>query len=282
VFEDFTFEIKEGNNSIMTPPIYISQLLDDGRDGNAQASFILEYEYLPDIHAIKLSSGNYTGEYANKVVIGADGEATEIVSKNKFANLNLKKLESPQISKVIYDISTQVIENAKEQGFLVLERNDISPLSDDELKNLMLVYRNGYCLELLDPDTQYESTDEIVPVTSVFGGNVIIIADNTTFYNVIGSTGDPCPNGSWIKFWADNGGNPNCGCIAKNTVGITCNNPLYGGHLVFDHSQMQPVYGSNKVVFIAPLCNAHNNSSNKNEMTAKYTTIGVWLNNYHK
>ena len=147
VFEDFTFEtfeIKEGNNSIMTPPVYINQVLDDGREDNTQASFILEYEYLPDIHAIKLPSGDYSGEYANKVVIGANGEAVEIVSKSKSANLNLKKLESQQISKMIYDISTKVIENAKEQGFLVLERNDISPLSDEELKDLMLVYRNGY------------------------------------------------------------------------------------------------------------------------------------------
>jgi hypothetical protein len=54
---------------------------------------------------------------------------------------------------------------------------------------------------------------------------------------------------------------------------------LYGGHIVFDSTQVNARAGDGGV-YILPICNAHNNRSNNDRMITLRDIIAVKLKNY--
>jgi hypothetical protein len=130
------------------------------------------------------------------------------------------------------------------------------------------------------------------PLKSSFGGNMTVPA-NGNFANVDGTTGDPYfPRyTSWIQPWSDifnNGVRPTV-CSSQNYQNFTCSTGapnIIGGHVI-PGQIFAPVgsipYGTNGVVFIIPICKAHNNPANNGHYMAPVVrNQGFWLNNYHQ
>lgn len=76
------------------------------------------------------------------------------------------------------------------------------------------------------------------------------------FDNVIGSTGDPLPNGftSWIQVYRTYCNNNPGNLSATNN---TCAQNAIGGHVVKHGSPVAPAVGA--AVYIVPICTAENN-----------------------
>lgn len=137
------------------------------------------------------------------------------------------------------------------------------------------------------PDEDYPDGLIALSIRSVLR-DTEYLAQNTSVWNVVGSTGDTWydnlhPN--WIQIWEDvlkEKGHPHeRKCYVNGNAGINCNTPLCGGHMVLTNNT-SPAYGSDNTVYIIPICNAHNNWRNANIMTV---SEGVWalvLDKYHQ
>lgn len=72
----------------------------------------------------------------------------------------------------------------------------------------------------------------------------------------------------------------------KTNNSAACSSPLIGnlvgGHVVTNIANVQPPYGSNQIVWLVPICKAHNHHTNVAVMRANPGTTGVWLDNYHQ
>ena len=278
--EDFTFEIRDGKHSIMTPPIDINHLL-EGREGNVQASFILEYEYTKDSNSITLSSGGYSGKDANRIVINAEKGNHEMVSRNNSRNSEFTRIVSQNLSKLIFDISTQVIENAVSQGLSVLERWDLPDLPGD-LANIKHVFRNGLFLEPYAEGNDYLDDDIILPLSSTFQG-IRHVAPYDGFRNVVGTTSDKVPfqAGSFLALWRVAASTYDTAIGTVFAQDHTClamyhNQPqqnIVGGHVVF--GTQNGIIPNGGQCHIVPLCALHNHVSNNHQMNANRQTIAV-------
>lgn len=171
-------------------------------------------------------------------------------------------------------------------------------MSHEELKQMNLIlYKkekdNLYKVEgVYDPDIPDEEYPDgmiAVPLESV-AGKMEMLKAGTSVWNVIGSKNDPKVNGkSWIKLWEDEvikqmHIQPNTGiCYVQGSAGITCNTLIYGGHMVKSAEDVRPVHGhdSDGKIYIIPICNAHNNVDNINEMTLCQDVYALHINNYY-
>lgn len=128
-------------------------------------------------------------------------------------------------------------------------------------------------------DTDYPDGMLALPVRSVYSHNDTLYA-GTKVWNVIGSTGDPKVGGkSWIKLWMEKTHGQKK-CYVKDSANIGCNGNIYGGHMVLNRNNVHPKYGANGVVYIIPICNAHNNTNNVAEMILSEDVEAVVLNRY--
>ena len=161
---------------------------------------------------------------------------------------------------------------------IVQVRKALPRLPLETYLDLCVVYRDGYFLELYDPNRQYGSSDKLHPFESVFGGTVLFNQDEN-FANVIGSTKDPKIKGkAWIRLWEEAFGIwPAC-CTSLNYRGFSCGSNLIGGHIIRGQSAQTVAKGSDSV-YIFPICTQHNNNNYK-YMAAVTNREGVWLKNY--
>jgi hypothetical protein len=125
----------------------------------------------------------------------------------------------------------------------------------------------------------------LVIVSVVFGSEadgVERISAGRSFWNVEGSTIDPKIDGlSWIGAWERETKSKytDYGCIAVGSASRRCNEPIYGGHVVFDRSHTRP-RTSRHTVYILPICHSHNVYSNKNEMKTAEPITALKLKYY--
>lgn len=128
-------------------------------------------------------------------------------------------------------------------------------------------------------DADYPDGMLALPVRSVYSCNHILHA-GTSVWNVIGSTRDPKVDGkSWIQLWMDKTHGQKK-CYVEDSAHIDCNGNIYGGHMVLHANNVRPRHGSNGVVYIIPICNAHNNANNVAEMILSEDVEAVVLNRY--
>ncbi len=135
------------------------------------------------------------------------------------------------------------------------------------------------------PDEEYPDGLIAIPVRSVLK-DVCRLKKGTKVWNVIGSTGDPWngKHANWIMIWESElrkkGIFPVIKCYVAGSANIRCNNIIYGGHIVLTNNTSPPV-GSNNTVYIVPICNAHNNRTNTNQMNISEDVWALLLNKYH-
>lgn len=136
-------------------------------------------------------------------------------------------------------------------------------------------------------DQEYPDGMLELPVRSVLN-RVEMVRKGESVWNVVNSTGDPWyqnerPN--WIEIWENEleaNNHPHIKkCYVKDSAGITCNTRICGGHMVLT-SNTSPTVGSDDTVYIIPICNAHNNWHNKNQMTVSEDVWALVLNKYHQ
>ena len=175
------------------------------------------------------------------------------------------------------------IESACEAAdIMLLRERDLSSGGMDD--GYVLLYRDdalqGLCS--LGDAEQADTSFERVPLGSTPGGTFSVKQGYSSF-NVNGSKGDKYNGTSnWIALWKSETGNTNARCTATGSASIRYNSLIYGGHVVHNAGDMDPKYGVDDLVFILPICNAHNNVSNTREMRAAFDTTGLWLRNYHQ
>ncbi|MBD5144310.1 MAG: hypothetical protein HDT21_00055 [Ruminococcus sp.] len=143
---------------------------------------------------------------------------------------------------------------------------------------------------LYDPekkDHEYPDGMLELPVRSVSGG-VRYVAAGTSVWNVVGSSGDPWNgdhNTNWLEIWGTEvakAGHPQeAKCYVSGSAGKKCCIDLCGGHMV-DTPNTNPGLGVNGVVFIIPICKAHNIWRNTKEMTVSEDVWALVLNRYHQ
>lgn len=133
-------------------------------------------------------------------------------------------------------------------------------------------------------DADYPDGMLELPMGSVFGGSRLLSA-GTRVWNVINSSDDPKPQGmSWIDMWMMYLGKTKKDkkCYVKGSAGIICNRNIYGGHMVLQECNISPKHGSDGVVYIIPICNAHNNKNNTAEMILSEDVEAMVLNKYYQ
>ena len=132
------------------------------------------------------------------------------------------------------------------------------------------------------PDEDYGDDLYAINLSSVYGGKEDMPA-NTPVWNAKDTTHDPKPSGvsSWLGLWRHCVGGVEQ-CYVHNSAGINCNHILVGGHMVLHYNEQYPPHGSNGVVRIIPICNAHNNSYNDNRMNISNPVTAVLLNRYYE
>ena len=190
----------------------------------------------------------------------------------------------PGAAKIFKDIArgandTLIAALKAKPQLIVQVRETLPELPIEQYLELCVVYRNGEFLETYDHSREYDASDEVRPVESVFGGTVTLnYGDN--FANVIGSTKDPkIDRLSWINLWIQKcGGLAPTACTSLNYKSFKCNTSLVGGHVVKGQTATVVAKGSNSV-YIFPICIAHNNNDNTYMAALTYTS-GVWLWNY--
>ena len=132
------------------------------------------------------------------------------------------------------------------------------------------------------PDEDYGDDLYAINLSSVYGGtrNLDVGAQ---VWNAKDTTDDPKPAGttSWLGLWRQYVGGVEK-CYVRNSAGINCNCVLVGGHMVRHSNEQHPPYGSNGVVCIIPICNAHNNYTNDNMMNVSDQVTAVLLNRYYQ
>ena len=279
--------LEPGPHTFISEPMPIGAVTDSGQA--LQAKLVVPYEYLPEDGAVILSGSDYSGPERMQLVVepASGGPAVLTISpqgpeaNDVLAALWPKPQESWAISALfsasVRAASDLLIEDAQAQGLRVLVRQDMAPMPQEVAESLKVVYRNGCFYDFYQPDATYDADCQILPVSSVFGGTVIV-PQNANFWNVIGSTHDPKHGqASWIAFWsAHTRLVPNlCSAFVRGV----CNNNLIGGHIVFNVGQQRPAAGSNRVAAILPICTVHNARPNA-AMTAAFRTVAVWLNAY--
>ena len=228
---DIVVDLMPGKHTISTPLIPLT----NNAINQAQPCEVrleMSYEYIPDIAnmpdkpaipAIKLSASDYTGEHAPKLIVNGE----------PILSAQIKEIGAESAIKEILD---KTIENAQQAGLMVLERKDLMPLTKEQEEELMMVYRDGFFLEPYCPGRVLEANEQKVPLTSTFGGVVTTFYQGSPFYNVIGSTNDPCPTGfnTWISVWAtySHTSLDVVTCVAAGSAHRACIPPLCGGHVV--------------------------------------------------
>ncbi|MDR2964153.1 MAG: hypothetical protein LBU88_00060 [Treponema sp.] len=126
----------------------------------------------------------------------------------------------------------------------------------------------------------------LVIVSVVFGSDpdgVKLVRKNTPFWNVVGSTDDFKIDGlPWIEAWErETELERTVGCIAVGSAGRRCNEPMHGGHVVFDSSLVYPKAGAtDHRIFILPICQNHNIHTNTREMRTAESIKALKLKNY--
>lgn len=136
-------------------------------------------------------------------------------------------------------------------------------------------------------DADYPDGMLALPVRSVFGG-VRYIAVGTIVWNVVGSSNDPW-NGNkstnWVEIWEKEitkAGHPQeAKCYVSGSAGKTCCNDLCGGRMV-DTPRTSSNHGVNGIVFIIPICKAHNIWHNIKQMAVSEDVWALVLNKYHQ
>ncbi|RSH89959.1 hypothetical protein EHS25_001945 [Saitozyma podzolica] len=169
------------------------------------------------------------------------------------------------------------LEASTSPQLIIQLRTPVPELPIEHYLNLAVVYRQGQFLELYDRSSQYETTDEIRPVDSVWGGEVKM-TKNENFANVIGSTPDPKVGRSWIDLWRKQFGYPTSCTSLSFPKGFDCGPTLVGGHVILGKKATKVAAGSNNV-YILPICKGHNNND-KIYMAAISYLNGIWLKNY--
>lgn len=275
----------EGEHIFLAEPQDLGSLADEKR---IHAVVSICYDYMPKEKSIILCGGGYSGIKRNEVILKDQETQREIgvcrnesfdeKSCNQAGSLGQNLMES--VRDMLNVVSDQLVKSAEEQGLNVYIRKDLFRTEEEKkaFQDLGFVYKDGMLEGFYNPEKEYGAEYKIVPLTSTSGG-VVDVNVNTNFYNVIGSTGDhPNVGGSWIGFWANVTGRQAISCTA-DTAGF-CNDQIIGGHIVFWANQQQPLWGSNQIVAILPICSRHNANPNMT-MTAQVNTQAVWLNNYH-
>lgn len=143
-------------------------------------------------------------------------------------------------------------------------------LSEEIERDCKLVYRldkDGGALfyGAYSPERDYDDEYVIVPFRSVYGGITEQLPIGTHFANIIGSSHDPNPYGSWIQLLAFIFGAQyaaNCctdGNIYSNNIILAnnvCGNRMVGGHIIFGDNTDYAAQGN--AVYMLPICSNHN------------------------
>lgn len=133
------------------------------------------------------------------------------------------------------------------------------------------------------PDEDYPDGIIALPIQSVVD-DTEFLNQNTSVWNVCGSTGDPCPNSlSWYQLWENTlkeKGHPHeKKCYVAGSAGIQCNSSIIGGHMVLTNN-IRPAGGSDGIVYIIPICSRHNHYANTAEMHLCCDVWALKLNRY--
>lgn len=291
-----TTELEDGRHTAETRPVTFG-------DGSMQARLVIQYEYSREANWVKLCSGSYIGRDATRMIITkGDSAVCEVSPHPGYSRLYDANPSFTSgvaaMEQSLRDAVDGMIAKAQESQTEVLIRTNMVSLPQDEMKDLAIIYSNGLYQGIYDPDASYPSDVQIMPIMSVYGG-IKQVARNEAFYNVNGSTGD---KGNWSDFWIANTTNYLARLVPpRPPIAVSCNargsmksngnasctpataaRQFLGGHVVNNQADINPDHGVNGVVFIIPICYAHNNTSNQMVMASPAATLGVWLNHYHQ
>lgn len=167
-------------------------------------------------------------------------------------------------------------------------------LTAEQEKNCRVLYKyvNDDLYEFAgfyDPkknDADYPDGMLELPLKSVWGG-IRLIAAGTSVWNVVGSSHDPWngnKNTNWVEIWeaeVARAGHPQeAKCYVSGSAGKRCCDDLCGGHMV-DTPNTCPDPGVDGIVFIIPICKAHNIWRNTKQMDVSEDIWALVLNRYH-
>lgn len=286
------FDLHRGTHIAQSEFINIGTI--HGYEGKALlGQFSFEYTYEPDRDLITVcgtdfdSSGSMclttvpaeTQEYCRQRSAGGGFVADDLMSNRHWNYVTaltpgLKDL----FQAVVRNLNDVLIKALLDYPRLSVRIREQPPeLSVEEQQPFLLVYRHGQFQGLHSADREYGVGYEVFTIQSVFGGTQTL-ALNTAFANVIGSTHDPKVDGeTWIALWRRYFG-PVSACTSYQFDGFCCSSRLLGGHVILGKVASGVDEGSDDV-YIAPICQPHNNS-NKVYMEALTNQRFIWLKNY--
>lgn len=226
------------------------------------ADFKIPYQYDQERKLLMVSAPDYEGEQRFQTIFHKEGGNAALCGADEKEKLEEWSKES--VRSIYREITSQA-----------------------EKEKLTMFVRCNW-------DEKLEKELGIGCLKSTFGGVFECFA-YTQFWNVIGSTSDAKFDKSWLKALNAHTEKaykdgiitipPQYQCIAGVGTAPCGRKDLVGGHIVFDASQVKPVFWAggtppHGVVGLLPICHRHNNSSNIGAMTAAVDCPGIWLDNY--
>lgn len=290
---DATLRLEHGSHTAISDPHDFGTLHGAPGSGRIVAQFAFGYDYDAEAGVITVSGSDFPTDDGPRIVTTLTDTTEQCVERTdpgREAEQNLANLHwnyrtplSPRVGDLLLATAKAANEALIEAldrtpNLVVRIRRPLPPLSDQDYRNLSLVYRDGELQGAFDPSQTYGEGYEVVPLQSVFGGEVHFNYGEA-FANVIGSTSDPKIAGlSWIALWAGQFGLYPTICTSSHFGGFPCGSSLVGGHIITGTKAFKVPKGSNSV-YIMPICIQHNNNDNV-YMAALQYQYGIWLKNY--
>lgn len=291
---DLVIPLTDGVHIQTTHPVIIGHLQSDpARSILAQLS--IWYEYHEEDEMIIFCGNDYASERSIHLVSWLDGSIEKTVQyvypdakepdlNNLAGNSGAATL--PELREMFHTMisaaNNMIIATAEKHDLNTVELGPLPEVSNVDIQDLYLVYRNGVFDGYYDPEEKYGEEYEIVHPLSVYKGT-ILFKISQELANVIHSTKDPKAKGykTWIRLWKAkcNFDNPPNKCTSFNLNSFVCNNRIIGGHVVLGKIAKPVKTGANGLVYISPICSNHN-ANNKVYMEPIIYQKAVILNKY--
>lgn len=289
----------DGEHKISTPMIDVGELHLFGGE-ILQAQISLSYTYYAESNSIKLSGNDHFSEDSMCLITGPK-DTNEFCKQYTYQSEDNPAEKHPgwnyctplteglkeAFHKTIRAANDKLIEKIKSENLTILVRSPLPPMPPEVYENLCAVFHKGEFVEFYNSNKKYSKAHRIFHIYSIDVGYGYF-AQYADFANIIGSTGDSHSGyKSFRAMWEAYFGVAQ-NCASHNWASgkaFACNVPplklLYGGHVIDGTVAKKVKYGSNGIVKIIPICNAHN-GNDKVYMNPMIYTAFVWLNNYHK
>ncbi|MDQ8052266.1 MAG: hypothetical protein REI78_04530 [Pedobacter sp.] len=264
----FTISLNEGENEISIP---LSFNLPTLQDVASDLVFKLNLVHMSTIDLVTIKSSDYpSADSPHLILRNADGSSAIY---HEAAKSNGDRLSDAIVSFLV-DATEAIFAELEKKDFMAVIKRPLPQMSQEMMNELRLVYKDGYYFGPYDPTADYDDRFTIHPLGSAFSG-LATLDQGTDYANVKGSTNDPHISGySWLGLWASYYGGAQC-CSSLNFHNFQCNNNLVGGHCLLGQHASTVRPGAYDVVFIIPICNAHNNNNNYYMSPVKYRRIIV-------